>query len=80
MEIKINFPKNSCKEDIGLRTSKNSNGFVDEWRWKDPSSNPLGNQWLLRIQKKEDCLILNINEDYLERQESDKCMVEKSDV
>lgn len=67
MEIKINFPPNNREENIMYSTSVESNGVVREVGWKGK----FASQWLLQVQKKEDCLILNINEDYLEKQELD---------
>lgn len=65
MKLRINFPEGSRPEDVQPSWTTESNNVVTEIKWKGR----FANEWLFKIQKKEDCLILTINEDLLERQE-----------
>lgn len=64
MELVINYPEDNHKEDIGRFEIKETNGDVSEMSWRGK----FAGQWLLKVQKKEGCLVLNINDEYLVKQ------------
>lgn len=67
MKLKINFPKDNCPEDVQPSWTTENKGTVSEFKWRGKYAD----QWLLKIQKEDNCLILNINEEYLGEQELD---------
>lgn len=64
MKLRINFPEGNRPEDVQPSWTTESNNVVSEVKWKGR----FANEWLLKIQKEEDCLILTINEEFLEQQ------------
>lgn len=68
MELVINYPEDNHKEDIGRFWTEKTNGEISEMGWRGK----FAGQWLLKVQKKEECLVLNINDKYLVKQNLDK--------
>lgn len=63
MEIILSFPEGNLPEDVRFSWNQKNGCPITEFEWKAKF-----NKTLLKIKKEDDCLILNIDEEYVRKQ------------